>query len=402
MNTHTLVTRALPLLASALLALAACSQKSATTGPAALPISLGPLETALDIVARPEYLERGAHDPQYDWISKFEAETGCAVSVTPASTSSDVYARMSEGGHDLAIVPSDVSLQLIRHALVQPINTALVPSFNAIDIRLRRALWHYVRNTHYGVPWQWTPNLLLYDTSVFPTPPASWSVVFERQDLPDGRTNAGRVAAFDAPISIADASLYLFYNRRDLHIMNPYQLDEAQYAAALDVLRGQQPLLHSVWHDVDDLVQQFAAGGIAASSSWPRQLHELEAMKRPVAGTVPQEGTTGRADTTMMAAKAKHPNCAYRWLEWSIGSKVQGDVAAWAGTVPAVVAACESNALLGPDGCKRNGADEFDKIWFWRTPEKECDTALGRCVPYARWVSDFEAIRLEALKPPPG
>jgi len=36
---------------------------------------------------------------------------------------------------------------------------------------------------------------------------------------------------------------------------------------------------------------------------------------KPIASTIPQEGATGWADTTMMHANAPHPNCAYMWLE---------------------------------------------------------------------------------------
>ena len=59
-------------------------------------------------------------------------------------------------------------------------------------------------------------------------------------------------------------------------------------------------------------------------------------------------------------------------MEWSLSPKVQGDVAAWFGSVPAVPAACTGNALLGADGCKTNGFDKFDQIHFWRTPEATC------------------------------
>ena len=91
-----------------------------------------------------------------------------------------------------------------------------------------------------------------------------------------------------------------------------------------------------------------------------------------MATTVPAEGATGWADTTMLATGAKHPNCAYKWMEWSISAKVQGDVAAWFGSNPVVPKACEGNELLGPDGCKTNGIENFDKIAFWRTPEAKC------------------------------
>jgi len=69
---------------------------------------------------------------------------------------------------------------------------------------------------------------------------------------------------------------------------------------------------------------------------------------------------------------------------------VQGDVAAWFGSVPAVPAACTGNALLGDTGCATNGFDKFDKIHFWRTPESTC--AQGTCVPYSRWATDYVAV----------
>ena len=54
-------------------------------------------------------------------------------------------------------------------------------------------------------------------------------------------------------------------------------------------------------------------------------------------------------------------------------------------------AACEGNELLGKDGCKTNGIDNFDTVRFWRTPRSQCDSQ-GTCVPYYRWVTDYIAI----------
>ena len=56
--------------------------------------------------------------------------------------------------------------------------------------------------------------------------------------------------------------------------------------------------------------------------------------------------------------------------------------------VPAVPAACQGNALLGAEGCKTNGFDNFDKIAFWKTPQAEG----GKYVPYSRWTQDYIAI----------
>jgi putative spermidine/putrescine transport system substrate-binding protein len=266
-----------------------------------------------------------------------------------------------------------------------------VPSFSSVDKRLQDAPWFTVDGKHYGVPYQWGPNVLMYNTKVFKTAPDSWSVVFEPQNLPDGKPNKGRVQAYDGAIYIADAALYLMSKDPALGIKDPYELNEAQYKAVLDLLRGQKPLVHRYWHDATVQMSDFKNEGVAASSSWPYQVNGMQADKQPIASVVPKEGATGWADTTMMHTEAKHPNCAYAWLEHSISPKVQGDVAAWFGSLPAVPAACEGNALLGPEGCKTNGFDNFEKIHFWRTPDGKCST--GECVPYSRWTQDYIAIK---------
>ena len=112
---------------------------------------------------------------------------------------------------------------------------------------------------------------------------------------------------------------------------------------------------------------------------------------QPIASTVPVEGATGWADTTVMHVNAPHPNCAYKWLEHSINPKLQGDLAAWFGSVPVRLDACKGNKLLGDEGCAVNGLGNFERIEFWKTPVSKCGD--GRtCVPYYRWVTDYIAV----------
>jgi putative spermidine/putrescine transport system substrate-binding protein len=381
---------------SAALALAGCAKKKeepVAEAPAAAPAAAAPaatLEGQVDIVAWPGYIERGETDKNYDWVTGFEADTGCKVNIKTAGTSDEMVSLMTQGGYDLVTASGDASLRLIRGGTVQPVDVSRIPSYTSVDERLREAPWHFVDGKHYGTPYQWGPNVLMYNTQAFPAAPTSWSVVFEEQKLPDGKSNKGRIQAYDGPIYIADAALYLMATKPDLGITDPYELNEAQYAAALDLLRKQHPLVQRYWHDANVQVQDFTTEGIVASGSWPFQANTLAANKQPVASTVPAEGATGWADTTMLAADAKHPNCAYKWMEWSLSPKVQGDVAAWFGSVPAVPAACTGNALLGDTGCATNGFDNFDKIHFWRTPEAACPQ--GTCVPYSRWATDYVAV----------
>lgn len=366
---------------------------TAASAPSGGPMqSIGEGEGALSIVAWAGYIERGETDPNFDWVTDFEAATGCVVSVKTAATSDEMVALMNEGGFDLVTASGDASLRLISGGTVQEINTSLIPSWSTVDERLQNAPWHTVDGKHYGVPYQWGSNVLMYNTDAFAEAPTSWNVVFEEMTLADGQSNKGRVQAFDGPIHIADAALYLKHHNPELGIADPYALTRDQFNAALDLLRQQRQLVGRYWHDAFVQMDDFKNEGVVASGSWPFQVNLLQAEGAPIASVIPVEGVTGWADTTMMHTKAPHPNCAYKWLEHSINPKLQGDLAAWFGSVPAVLAACSGNALLGDGGCETNGLGNFDKISFWKTPVADCGNGSMDCVPYHEWVTNYIAV----------
>lgn len=368
----------------------ACSGTGASTGGMLEKVGAG--EGAVSIIAWAGYIERGETDPAYDWVTEFEKNTGCVVSVKTAATSDEMVSLMNEGGFDLVTASGDASNRLIAGGKVQELNIDLIPSWSTVDARLQEAPWHTVGGKHYGVPYQWGPNVLMYNTEIFTTPPTSWDVTFEEMTLSDGASNKGRVQAFDGPIFIADGALYLKHKNPELGIENPYDLNQKQYDAVIELLQGQRVLVNRYWHDAFVQMDDFKNEGVVASGSWPFQVNLLQLEGAPIASVIPVEGATGWADSTMLHVDSEHPNCAYMWLEWSLNPKVQGDLAAWFGSVPSVPAACTGNELLTDAGCATNGFDDFEKIWFWRTPTAECSTGAGGCVPYSEWVNSYIAV----------
>ncbi|WP_319703890.1 putative ABC transporter substrate-binding protein YdcS [Cronobacter sakazakii] len=372
----------------ALSAAAALCLTTSIASAAEPPSQFGQGEGRLDIIAWPGYIERGQTDKAYDWVTEFEKSTGCAVNVKTAATSDEMVSLMAKGGYDLVTASGDASLRLIMGKRVQPINTALIPNWKNVDPRLVKGEWFNLDGKVYGTPYQWGPNLLMYNTKAFPTPPDSWAVLFVKQTLADGKSNQGRVQAYDGPIYIADAALYVKATQPELGITDPYQLTEAQYGAVLKVLRDQHQLIHRYWHDTTVQMSDFKNEGVVAASAWPYQANALKNEGQPIATVFPKEGVTGWADTTMLHADAKHPNCAYQWMNWSLTPKVQGDVAAWFGSLPAVPEGCKASTLLGEKGCETNGFTFFDKIAFWKTPVSQG----VKYVPYSRWTQDYIAI----------
>ena len=183
------------------------------------------------------------------------------------------------------------------------------------------------------------------------------------------------------------------FHKPELGITSPYELNEVQYKAALDLLRVQRKLVGRYWHDAFIQMDDFKNEGVVASGSWPFQVGLLASEGLPIASTIPQEGATGWADTTMMHVDAAHPNCAYKWMEHTLASNLQSDLAVWFGGNPVVLAACTNGSgMLTAEGCTANGMDDFDKIRFWTTPVANCTQGEGACVPYYRWVSDYIAV----------
>ncbi|MDP2699059.1 ABC transporter substrate-binding protein [Thalassospira sp.] len=350
---------------------------------------IGAPEGQVNIVAWPGYIERGETMAEFDWVTGFEKASGCKVNVKTANTSDEMVALMNEGGFDLVTASGDASLRMVAGGRIQPINIDLVPSWNTVDPRLQNAPWFTVDGVHYGVPYQWGPNVLMYNTTVFPEAPTSWNVVFEEMNLPDGKPNAGRVQAYDGPIHVADAAQYLMYHQPDLGIKSPYELNQKQYEAALDLLRQQRKLVGRYWHDAFIQIDDFKNEGVVASGSWPFQVNLLAGDGAPVASTIPVEGATGWADTTMMHVDAANPNCSYLWIEHTLSSNLQSDLSVWFGANPVVPAACnDGRGMQTAEGCTTNGFDEFERIRFWTTPVSSCESQ-DECVPYYRWVSDY-------------
>jgi putative spermidine/putrescine transport system substrate-binding protein len=314
------------------------------------------------------------------------------VNVKDAATSDEMVQLMNSGGFDLVTASGDASLRLIYGGSVQEVDITKIPSYSKVDPRLQNAPWHTVAGKHYGVSYQWGPNVLMYNTKVFPEAPTSWDVVFKEMSLPDGKSNKNRVQGYVGPIYIADAALFLKAHNTELGFTDPYELTQAQFDAAVALLKEQRKIAPKYWGDATTQVEDFKSEGFVAAPSWPYQVNLLQADGQPIASTIPQEGATGWADTTMMSSKAPHPICAYKWLEHSLDPKVQGDVAAWFGSNPAVPEGCTASTLLGAEGCKTNGYENFDKIYFWKTPIADCGNGKSDCVTYDKWVEEYTAI----------
>ena len=217
--------------------------------------SIGKMEGSVNILAWPGYAEDGSNDPKVDWVTPFEQQTGCQANVKYFGTSDEAVNLMKTGGYDVVSASGDASLRLVASGDVAPVNTALIKDYDQIEPFLKDRAWNSVNGQMYGVPHGWGANLLMYRTDQVKPAPTSWGAVFT-----DASKYKGKVTAYDSPIYIADAALYLMKTQPDLGIKNPYALDQKQLDAAVALLKDQRQNISEYWSDYLKEVQAFQTG----------------------------------------------------------------------------------------------------------------------------------------------
>jgi putative spermidine/putrescine transport system substrate-binding protein len=350
------------------------------------PTAVGPGEGSLTMVVWEGYAQ-----PQ--WVKPFQTATGCKVSAKYAGSSNDMFNLMTSGGggqYDLVSASGDASLRLIYSGAVAETNMSLIPSYKDFYDAFKSPSNNTVNGKHYGVSVQFGPNVLLYNTKKVSPKPTSWAAIYDPK-------YKGQITIPDNPIQIADAALYLSKKRPGLGIKDPYELTKAQLAAVVTLLKQQRPLIKKYWGLASDQIDLFKNGGSTIGASWPYQLNTLKAAKVPVAAVNPREGVTGWLDTYMLSSKAKHPNCAYRWMQWITTPKVQAQQAIYFGETPVNKKACAWMDRLSKGSCAQYSANApesyYKSIKFWKTPITDCGNGKKNCMDLRAWTTAWTQVK---------
>ena len=353
---------------------------------------VGEGEGEVNLVAWAGYVEDGSTDPNVDWVTPFEKKTGCQVNVKIGNTSDEMVSLMRTGNYDGVSASGDATLRLVAGGDVDPVNVDLVPNYADIYEALKDQPHNTVDGVHYGIPHGRGANVLMWNPDEVKPDPDSWSVVWDEADK-----YKGAVTAYDSPIYIADAALYLRETQPELGIENVYELDEEQFNAAIDLLKQQRENIGEYWSDYTKEIQSFASGDLVVGTAWPYQWLTLQADKKPVEAIYPsKEGATGWSDTWMLSSEAKNPNCMYKWMQHITNPGVQAQVAEWFGEAPANQKACDVTATKG--FCETVGAtgpDAYlDELYYWKTPISDCGDDRGDvCKDYNEWIQGWTEVK---------
>jgi hypothetical protein len=241
------------------------------TGPA----SIGAGEGALNIIVWAGYAENGSTDPKVNWVAPFEQKTGCKTTAKIAGTSDEMVSLMQTGQYDGVSASGNATLRLMVGGNVAPVNVNLDTNYADINSSLKDQPYNTYQSVHYGVPHGWGANLLMSRTDIVKPSPDSWGAVFDPNS-----PYKGKITAYDDPIYIADAALYLKATRPDRHHLagdhqpaslrqEPHSRDSHRSQGGihrlvrhLDGLRhGSTPQLHVHVDELGHLARCAVAGG---------------------------------------------------------------------------------------------------------------------------------------------
>lgn len=357
------------------------------------PKKIGKGEGKLSVLSWAGYAEDGSTSPDVDWVTPFEDKTGCQVSAKVFNTSDEAFQLFHTGQYDVVSASGDSFLRSVVNGDAAVINTKLLTNYDDLAPFLVEQRWNTYKGKPYGVPHGWGANELMYNEDAVTPAPTSWGAVFD----PDS-PYAGKVTAYDSPIYIADAALYLSKSQPDLGITDPYALDKKQFKAAVDLLKKQKGIIGEYWSDYLKEQEAFIKGSLVLGTTWQVTANGVSADETapPINAVIPEEGSTAWSDNWQVYKKTKHINCAYKWLNWITSPEVQAQVVEYYGEAPANLKACTLTAT--PTTCDTFHADDkpfYDQLSYWITPTTKCLDGRKdvKCIPYKGWAAAWDEIK---------
>jgi putative spermidine/putrescine transport system substrate-binding protein/spermidine/putrescine transport system substrate-binding protein len=301
----------------------------------------------------------GYAEPSF--LKAFEETHNCKISASYMGSSDELVSKLRGGAassYDVISPSSDVAAMIVRSNLAEPLDLSKFPEYSKLSAKLRDSSLVKANGKIYGVPFMWGPNPILFDTTAFPTPPDSWSVLWDPK-------LKGKVSLWDELSSIYMAAQVLGYDKPDPDHL--YSLSDAELEAVKKKLIELKPNVRKYWSTGADLTNLFQNHEITIAMGWPLNTNDLRKSNFPIGEIIPKENTTGWIDHLMISASSPHKELAAQFLEYMIEAKTQKLVADKTHYTPANPGAAQ---FLTAEEVKSLHLDDPDaymqRIYFWQ------------------------------------
>jgi len=295
------------------------------------------------------------------FVRAFEESHHCKVVASFMGSSDELVAKLRGGSasnYDVISPSSDVAASIARTGLAAPLDLSKLPSYGQLSSKLRGLPLVKSNGQVYGVPFMWGPNPLLYDTTVFAQPPASWAILWDPK-------YKGKISVWDDLSTVYLAAQILGFDKPDPSQL--YNLTDDQLAAVRNKLIELKPNIRKIWATGGELTNLFQNHEVILAMGWPLNTNDLRKLNFPIGETIPKENTTGWIDHLMITSASSHKELAHAFLEYMIEPNTQKLITDRTHYTPANPGASQ---FLTPDEIKGLHLDKPDaymqRIYFWQ------------------------------------
>src|SRR5712692_50395 len=300
----------------------------------------------------------GYADPSF--LRPFEQSHHCKVVAAYMGSSDELVAKLRGGSasnYDVISPSSDVATSIVRAGLAAPLDLSKIPTYTQLSPRLRDSPLVKANGQTYGVPFVWGPNPLLYDTTAFPRPPDSWSILWDPKFK-------GKISLWDELSSVYMAAQVIGYDKPDHRQL--YNLTDAQLEAVKKKLIELKPNIRKYWSTGGELTNLFQNHEVIAAMGWPLMTNELRKLNFPIGETIPKENTTGWIDHLMITAASTRKELGQQFLEYMVEAKTQKLVTDVTHYTPANPGTSQLLTADWRKGLLLDDPDEYmNLIFFW-------------------------------------
>ena len=132
------------------------------------------------------------------------------------------------------------------------------------------------------------------------------------------------MTAYDSPIYIADAALYLMTPSPSSASRTPTRWTQNQLDAAVDLLKEQNENIGEYWSDYLKEIQAFKTGdSTVIGTTWQVIANLAQAEKAAGRGRAAQGGLDRLVGHLDGRPKSQHQNCAYKWMDQIVSPEGQ-------------------------------------------------------------------------------
>ncbi|MCE0914880.1 MULTISPECIES: extracellular solute-binding protein [unclassified Pseudomonas] len=252
-----------------------------------------------------------------DTLKRFTAETGIPVIYDVMDGSEVLEAKLMSGrsGYDLVFPGDTVAERLMRAGSLRPLDRQQLTALDDIEPGLRQLHERYPKASQATVPYTWGTIGLTMDAAKIrermPDAPLDSLDLLFKPELAAKFADCG-ISMIDSPDEVL--AVVLHYLGRE-----PRSAKREDLAAASELLKGIRPYVRKLQSQpVTELVNGNTCLSLGYSGDVIQAQRTAEAAGKAIdfQYRVPREGTTVWMDTMAIPADAKHPEYAYRFINF--------------------------------------------------------------------------------------